>query len=146
MIRKTRLDQFLTYRLHRVARLSEREAGAAYLVACGLNASEARCLAAIGVFEPLSINDLAQRADQDKGHASRSAKALVASGLVTKAGRPDDGRAVVLTLTRRGRAVHVKTMRVIDERNAAAFAVLSARERKLLGDMLDRIASSIGAS
>jgi DNA-binding MarR family transcriptional regulator len=143
---KTRLDQFLTYRLHRVARLSDRETGAAYLAECGLNASEARCLAAIGSFEPLSINDLARRADQDKGHASRSVNALVASGLVAKEGSSDDGRAVVLTLTRRGRAVYLKTMRVIDEHNAAALAVLTARERKLLGDMLDRIALSIGVS
>jgi DNA-binding MarR family transcriptional regulator len=145
MTSQTRLDQFLTYRLHRVARLSERETGAAYLTACGLNASEARCLAAVGSFEPLSVNDLAHLANQDKGHASRSAKALVASGLVAKEESSDDGRAVVLKLTRRGRAVYVKTMRVIDERNAAAFAVLSARERKLLGNMLDRIALSIGA-
>ena len=74
-----KLDRFLTYRLHRVARLSDRETGPAYVAECDLNIAEARCLAAIGSFEPLSLNDLARAANQDKGHASRSAQALVAA-------------------------------------------------------------------
>lgn len=134
-----KLDRFLTYRLHRVARLSDRETGAAYLAECGLSVSEARCLAAIGSFEPLSLNDLARSANQDKGHASRSAQSLVEQGLVGKTASASDGRGVVLQLTRKGRAVHAKTMRLIARRNDETFAVLSAAERRVLGEMLDRV-------
>lgn len=143
MTEKLKLDRFLTYRLHRVARLSDRETGAAYLAECGLNLGEARCLAAIGSFEPLSLNDLARAANQDKGHASRSAQSLVESGLVSKEASASDGRGVVLRLTRKGRGLHVRTMRLIGQRNDDAFAVLSAAERRALGEMLDRLAQHL---
>ena len=138
-----RLDRFLTYRLHRVARLSDRETGAAYLAECGLNLSEARCLAAIGSFEPLSLNDLARAANQDKGHASRSAQALVDRGLVAKAASDSDGRGVAFTLTRKGTTLHARTMALIAKRNDETFAVLSAAERKTLGELLDRVAAAL---
>ncbi len=134
-----RLDRFLTYRLHRVARLSDRETGAAYLAGGGLNLGEARCLAAIGAFEPLSLKDLARSANQDKGHASRSAQSLVDRGLVAKTVSDSDGRGVVLVLTRSGKSLHAKTMKLIAQRNDATFAVLSASERRVLGDLLDRV-------
>lgn len=140
---KTRLDQFLTYRLHRVARLGDRDVSATYLAQCGLNVSEARCLAAVGAFEPLSLNDLARRANQDKGHASRSAQSLVDHGLIGKEVSTGDARSVVLTLTRTGRALYAKTMKLIAERNATTFAALTVAERKTLGELLDRIAHSL---
>lgn len=138
-----RLDRFLTYRLHRVARLSDRETGAAYLREIGLNLGEARCLAAIGAFAPLSLNDLARVANQDKGHASRSAQALVDRGLVSKVPSKVDARGVVLQLTRAGRAAHRRTMALIARRNIETFATLSAAERRVLGELLDRVAASL---
>lgn len=138
-----RLDRFLTYRLHRVARLSDRETGAAYLAGCGLNLGEARCLAAIGAFEPLSLKDLARSANQDKGHASRSAQSLVDRGLVDKTVSDSDGRGVVLVLTRSGKSLHARTMKLIAQRNDATFAVLSASERRVLGDLLDRVGMAL---
>jgi DNA-binding MarR family transcriptional regulator len=140
MTDRSRLEQFLTYRLHRVARSSDRDTAAACLSRCGLNASQARCLVAIGSSDSLSLNDLARRADQDKGQASRAAKALVAEGLVARRTSTGDARGVVLTLTRRGRALHVKTMTVIAARDAETFAVLTTAERRTLGEMLDRVA------
>ena len=137
------LDRFLTYRLHRVARLSDRETGSAYLDECGLNLGEARCMAAIGAFEPLSLNDLARAANQDKGHASRSAQALVERGFVSKEASSTDARGVILRLTRKGRGLHGRTMRLIARRNDETFAVLTATERRTLGDLLDRIAQSL---
>ena len=143
MVVTTPLEEFLTYRLHRVARLADRDVGAAYLDACGLGVSEGRCLAAIGSFAPLSLADLARAANQDKGHASRLAQALVGRGLVVKVESPDDARAVVLTLTVAGRKAFTKAMTVVERRNEAAFAVLSVAERKALGRLLDRVAASL---
>ncbi len=113
MTDRPRLDAFLTYRLHRAARCADRDAGAAYAEACGLGVSEGRCLVAIGAFEPLSLVDLARAANQDKGHASRSAQALVDRGLVAKEASASDARGVVLRLTRAGRPVHARAMKMI---------------------------------
>jgi len=140
-----RLDDFLTYRLHRVARLADRDAAADYLAACGLGLSEGRCLAAIGSFAPLSLNDLARAANQDKGHVSRSAAALVDKGLVAKEASPDDARGVVLTLTRAGQRTFARAMLLIERRNAAAFSALSASERRQLGSLLDKITAALEA-
>ena len=46
--------------------------------------SEGRCLAAVGAFSPLSVNDLAAQANLDKGQASRAAQALLDQGLVRR--------------------------------------------------------------
>ena len=143
MATTTPLQQSLTYRLHRVARLADRDVGAAYLAACELGVSEGRCLAAIGAFAPLSLNDLARAANQDKGHASRVAQALVAKGLVVKVESPDDARAVVLTLTAAGRRACARAMALIERRNDEAFASLTVAERKTLGNLLDRVAASL---
>lgn len=141
-----RLDQFLTYRLHRVARISDRETSAAYLAECGLNLGEARCLAAVGSFEPLSLKDLAQAANQDKGHASRSAQALVDRGLVSKEASPTDARGVVLTLTRAGRPLYRRTMALIARRNDEAFGALTAKEREVMAKLLDRVIAGMEAA
>ncbi len=42
-------------------------------------------------FAPLSVNDLAQKANLNKGQASRAAQSLVEQGLVVKAASPTDG-------------------------------------------------------
>ncbi|AOY95104.1 MarR family transcriptional regulator [Cupriavidus sp. USMAA2-4] len=139
-----RLDQFLTYRLHQVNKLSERESTEAYLVQCGLPLGEGRCLAAIGAFEPVSVNTLAQRANLTKGQASRSAQALVERGLVSKESSDEDGRGVVLTLTARGRPLYRKAIAVIAGLNAELFGCLDAAEQAHLGSLLDRLVAHAG--
>ena len=73
------LDRFLTYRLHRIAKISDRDSAAAYQAELGLSLSEGRCLAAVGQFEPASVKDIARLANLDKANASRAADALVAA-------------------------------------------------------------------
>jgi len=139
------LDQFLTYRLHQVNKLSERDSTEAYLAQCGLPLGEGRCLAAIGAFEPVSVNMLAQRANLTKGQASRSAQALVERGLVSKETSAEDGRGVVLTLTARGRPLYRKAIGVIAQLNEDIFGCLDAQEQALLGGMLDRLVAHAGS-
>lgn len=133
------LDQFLTWRLHRVSKLSDKATSEAYAAAFGLPLGEARCLAAIGSAAPLSVNDLAAAANLDKGQASRAAQALVARGLVAKRGSETDGRAVVLAPTDAGEALWLQVMDLIAQRNDAIFGCLSRAERAQLARMLDRV-------
>lgn len=137
----TPLHRTLTYRLHELHKLSDRESQHAYVEGAGLPLSEGRCLAAIGTFEPLSVKDLAQRANLDKAQASRAAQSLVEMALVRKQASASDGRGVVLTLTPKGRQAWERVMHVVQQRNAEIFGCLSDAERDLLGDMLDRLVS-----
>jgi DNA-binding MarR family transcriptional regulator len=78
------LDRTVTHRLHLLYKLTDRVSHAAYLADAGLPLSEGRCLSAVGAFAPLSVNDLAQQANLNKGQASRAAQALVDQGWCAK--------------------------------------------------------------
>lgn len=133
------LDRFLTYRLHLVNKLTDKFSSDAYADEFGLPVGEARCLAAIGNFAPLSVVELAARANLNKGQASRAAQALTERGLVRKVASETDGRGVVLAPTTSGRALWGRVMALIARRNDEIFGCLSAAERQQLGGMLDRL-------
>ncbi|WP_096662267.1 MarR family winged helix-turn-helix transcriptional regulator [Polaromonas sp. AET17H-212] len=134
-----RLDEFLSYRLHLVNKLTDKFSSTAYADEFGLPVGEARCLAAIGNFAPLSVMELAARANLNKGQASRAAQSLVDRGLVHKAASTSDGRGVVLTLTSQGRALWSRVMALIARRNDEIFGCLSVTQQQQLGRMLDRL-------
>ncbi|MNI05493.1 MarR family protein [compost metagenome] len=133
------LERFLTYRLHVLNKITDRDTNRAYLEDCGIPLGEARCLAAIGRYAPLSVNDLARAANLNKGQASRSAQALVDRGLVEKALSASDGRGVVLTPTQAGMAQYQRIIDLIAQRNEEIFGCLNAGEQQMLGEMLDRL-------
>lgn len=134
-----KLDRTLTYRLHLLHKLTDIESQRAYVAGAGLSMSDGRCLTAVGTFAPLSVNDLAKKANLNKGQASRAAQSLVDQGLVLKAASPTDGRGVVLTLTPKGKAAWQRAMQVVGQRNQDIFSVLSAAERTQLSDFFDRL-------
>jgi DNA-binding MarR family transcriptional regulator len=133
------LDRTLTHRLHTLSKITDRASQAAYESDAGIPFSEGRCLAAIGSFSPLSVNDLAQRANLNKGQASRAAQSLVEQGLVRKEASATDGRGVVLTLTAKGDRIWQRLMPVIERRNAEIVACLSAAEVQQFSRLLDRL-------
>eukprot|EP01034_Spumella_vulgaris_P029464 gene29464-36524_t len=106
----TPLDRTLTYRLHQLHKLTDADSQAVYPERTGLSMSDGRCLTTIGTFEPLSVKELAEKANLNKGQASRGAQALVDQGLVLKEDHPGDGRGVVLTLTPAGSQVFKSAM------------------------------------
>ena len=138
------LDRFLSYRLHQVGKLTDRASSDAYATEFGLPVGEARCLAAIGHFDAVSVVELAARANLHKGPASRAAQALVERGLVSKLANEADGRSVLLSLTPAGRRLWTRVIELIARRNKEIFGCLSSGERKQLGAMLDRLIEHAG--
>ena len=133
------LDRFLTYRLHMLHKLSDRSSHELYLKESGLGLGEARCLAAVGSFDALSVNRLAFEANLDKGQASRAAQSLVDQGLISKNASENDARSVDLKLTEAGRQRWTQVMDLINRRNHEIFGCLSLEERRQLGDFFDRL-------
>jgi DNA-binding MarR family transcriptional regulator len=140
------LDRFLSYRLHQVGKLTDRASSDAYASEFGLPVGEARCLAAIGHFDAVSVVELATRANLHKGPASRAAQALVERGLVSKQANGADGRGVLLMLTPAGRKLWTRVIDLIARRNEEIFGCLSGSERQQLGQMLDRLIEHAGAA
>lgn len=135
------LERSVTYRLHTLGKLTDRATQQAYLNEVGLALGEGRCLAAVGAFGPLSVNDLAGYANLNKGQASRAAQTLVEQGLIYKEVAPSDGRGVVLSLTPVGSKIWRRTQSVIARRNEEVTECLSAEELRILDVLLDRLVS-----
>lgn len=133
------LDRTLTYRLHLLHKLTDAVSQRAYLSGAGLSMSDGRCLTAVGTFAPLSVVDLAKKANLNKGQASRAAQSLVDQGLVLKAASPTDGRGVVLTLTSEGQTAWQRAMDVVAQRNQEIFGELTGDEQAQLSSFFDRL-------
>ena len=140
------LERYLTYKLHMLNKLSDRASHEAYLAGCGLPLGEARCLAAVGSFKQLTVNELAFEANLDKAQASRAAQALVERGLLDKQPNPQDARCVILSLTAAGQPVWAQMMGLIHQRNQDIFGCLSSAERALLGELFDRLIANAQTS
>lgn len=133
------LDRFLSYRLHLLKKLTDRHSSDAYAATLGLSVGEARCLAAIGNFAPLSLTDMAARANLTKSQASRGVQMLEDKGLAIKTASESDGRGLVLSLSATGKIAWRRAMKLIGRRNEEMFGCLSLPEQKQLGDILDRL-------
>ena len=133
------LERSFTYRLHLLHKLTDQESQTRYRDGAGLSLSDSRCLTVIGSFAPLSVGDLADKANLNKSQASRAAQALVEQGLVSKEGREDDARGVVLALTPAGRRACARALALVQLRNAEILGCLDAAEQAQLSALLDRV-------
>ncbi len=104
-----------------------------------LTLSDCRCLAVIGHFYPVSINDLALYANLDKSQASRAAQRLVDEGLIGRQSQEGDSRIVNLVLTKKGQRAYAKVVDIATRRNEDVFAALTPVERALLSGLLDKL-------
>lgn len=133
------LHRTLTYRLHQLHKITDLESQRLYLAEMGLGMSDARCLAAVGNFGPLSVNDLARSANLNKAQASRAAQSLAQQRLIEKTVDPEDGRGVMLRLTGEGRRSWEAVMDLIARRNKEIFGCLSTAQQRRLSELFDRL-------
>jgi DNA-binding MarR family transcriptional regulator len=136
---KAGLNQFLTYRMHVLNKLSERGISERYKAKLDITLAEARVIASVGSFGPFSIMDLAKRANLDKSQASRAAEALIERGLAQRKASREDGRVVVISLTDEGRALYRKVMPIARKWNADLFDCLGEAEKVAFGRALDKV-------
>lgn len=136
---KAGLEQFLTYRMHVLNKLSDRGISERYQTKLQITLPEARVIASVGSFGPFSIMDLAKHANLDKSQASRAAEALIQRGLVARESSSEDGRVVLVSLTKDGRALWRKVMPIARKWNADLFGCLDEAEQKAFGHMLDKV-------
>jgi DNA-binding MarR family transcriptional regulator len=142
---KAGLEQFLTYRMHVLNKLSERGISERYQDKLGVTLPEARVIASVGSFGPFSIMDLARHANLDKSQASRAAEALIKQGLVQREPSSEDGRVVLVSLTVEGRALYRKVMPIARKWNDDLFDCLEEQEKIALSAALDKVIEATSA-
>jgi DNA-binding MarR family transcriptional regulator len=131
------LERYFTYRLNTLSRLNDVASQDLYLSEGGLSLPETRCLAAVGSFPELTVNQLSFEANLDKGQASRAAQSLCERGLLTKTLSTEDRRSVRLALTPEGRVLWKKVMALIDQRNRVMLECLTKEQQQQLLQMFD---------
>lgn len=95
----------------------------------------------------LTTRELAERCLVTAGAISQRVARAEREGLVTRAASAASRRAVAVTLTERGHEVVERTVRGLLAHEEALVADLAAGERRVLGDLLERLAASArGAS
>ena len=104
----------------------------------GLSQVEWRIVALVGEHAPVSLNELADLLDLDKGQTSRSVSALVARRLMLREYRRD-GRGIRITLTARGTEIYGQLMASALERNRVLLSGMTPEEKSQLFAVLDRL-------
>ncbi len=95
-----------TFRLHMVARLSERVSEDYYRQRFDLSLPECRVIGITGGYGSVSFKKVASDTYLEKSYASRVVSALVDRGIIAKLENPSDSRSVLLSLTPHGIEVH----------------------------------------
>lgn len=96
----------MTFRLHRVARISERISEQYYRKHIDLSLAECRVIGITAGYGSVSFKRVATAANLEKSYASRIVSTLVDRGIVQKLANPSDSRSILLELTDKGRQVH----------------------------------------
>ncbi len=134
-----RLEQTLTYQLHQLSRLIDRQLDYSAIERIPLNAGEGRTIAVLGYYGTLSVVKLARLANLDKSQASRAVVSLVNKGIIEKRNDSRDARAFELFLTEAGRQVYSDIIDLIVQRNELALRTLTPREKQTLFGLFSKI-------
>jgi DNA-binding MarR family transcriptional regulator len=121
-----------SFRLHVLARLSERMHELHYERNFGLNLRECRIIGITGGHGESSFSRIYADSNLDRAQVSRLINRLVARGLLRKEDDPTDQRAVKVSLTERGLAVHRELHAAATALNEQWLAPLSEADRATL--------------
>ena len=127
------------YRIHRLARSLFKASTNYYVPRFALGVPEMRVLWVISDNAPLASSEVVDIAAMDKALVSRVMQRLVKRGYVGDGADPKDHRKRVWALTEAGQEVVEKLAVVRQARQARVLGCITARERKLLNEMLDRL-------
>ncbi len=134
---KLNLSAFAPYRINVLARLMSEQLGAAYANE-GLTISEWRVLAVVSQEHEMAARDVVARTPMDKMAVSRAVSSLEAKGLLCRAPGPDR-RVFQLRLSAAGEKIFARIADLAREYEAGALSCLSANERELFFDMIERV-------
>lgn len=98
--------KLMTFRLHMIARLSERISEEYYRTRFDLTLPQCRVIGITAGYGTISFKEMAREAYLEKSYASRVVTSLVERKLLTKVDNPADSRSVLLALTEHGHIVH----------------------------------------
>jgi DNA-binding MarR family transcriptional regulator len=134
-----RLEEFLPYRLMRLADAVSRSFAETYRHRHGLTRPEWRVFATLGEFETMTATAIGRHSSMHKTKVSRAVAALEKRKWVARSLDPDDRRIEHLSLTRAGRAAYRDMVPVARGFEDDVLGRLSDKDRKLVADALQAL-------
>lgn len=141
------LNQFLPYRINRLADRISDELSRMYAERYSLNVAQWRVLAWLSHCDELTAKNICDYTNMDKARVSRAVQSLEERGLISRTPSPRDQRLHDLRLTSDGQALLAKLIPEAQAWEASLVATLTAGEyRDLLNAMrkLERQLERIG--
>ncbi len=126
----------ITWRLHTLASLTSANATLRYGRKFSLSIQDWRAISTLGSFAPLSMKDLASRAQLEKGFASRTVSGLVERGFVLSKRSESDGRGVTLELSAAGKKLYKRVFVDAVARNENYLIGFTAKQRATLFELI----------
>ena len=134
---KLQLEQFLPYRLNRIAAAISQEFRSVYGPHHDLTIPEWRVLATLGQFEAMSAKAIGRHSAMHKTKVSRAVRALEERRWLRRRPSEEDRREEILTLTAQGESAYRQIIpkalaferSILDQLGPEAGPLLSALER-----------------
>lgn len=139
--RTLKLDDYVTYQVTVLAQMFGREAARVYSSKWGLSLPQARIMTVLGKLPGMSLRELTDQTQMDKGQISRVVTQMEADGLITRESDKNDGRRLILTLTPSGAKLHDQTIGTAESRQKAILSVLTREELDDLNATLAKLSN-----
>jgi DNA-binding MarR family transcriptional regulator len=110
----------------------------AYRREFGIGVTEWRILSLLAIADTYSAQEICQFFDLDKGLVSRTTKSLVKNGIVRVVAQAGGVKRAII-LTKAGRALHDRVIKLALKREKVLLACLSESETDVLLDLLRRL-------
>ena len=139
------LEQFLPFRLNRLADVVSRQLATVYQDRFGIDVPRWRILATLGPGRSFRAKAIAESTRMHKTRVSRAVSELVAQGLLTATPHVLDRRESLLSLTAKGRRLYQKLVPLALAREQELFSCLDADELRAFLAALRRLEHGLGA-
>ncbi|MXP64941.1 MarR family transcriptional regulator [Roseomonas sp. M0104] len=135
------LQDFLPYRLSVVTEAVSGLFASRYQERFGLGIPEWRVVAVVGQHGSATTQEVIGHTGMDRVRVSRAVTRLADKGLLDRRAHPQDQRAQVLRLSRKGRTVYGEIVPLARALQASLASALSAAEHRQLRAILDKVAA-----
>ena len=139
------LAGFLPYRFSVVAERMSQVFAERYQREFGLSIPEWRVMAVLGERSPCATQEVIEATEMDRVKVSRAVIRLADKALIARKPHPDDQRAQMLSLTRRGLGIYRRIVPLARSLQAELAASLKPEELRALDRVLTILHASAGA-
>jgi DNA-binding MarR family transcriptional regulator len=137
-------DRYVPALINFVANKLSTGASSAYRREFGIGVTEWRILSLLAAEETCSAQQICQFFDLDKGLVSRTTRSLAKNGIVIISAQTRESKRAV-TLTKTGRTLHDRIIRLALDRERALLACLTKAEIDIIIDLLRRMLTQMPA-